>query len=132
MPDTGRSMLSKLKTGYVIHDSICVISRSRELADAYFTTTPHPVGLVSDEFRKNFFTLVVDIKALQVFLQSGSAGNDQQSGKAQQMQAILGLFNRFTVTMGMGKENEMTSSFEIRLADPSVNSLKLLSGFFMH
>jgi hypothetical protein len=130
--DTGHSMLGKLLTAYTIHDSICVISRSRDMTDGYFTTPPHTPGLLSDDFRNNYFTFVVDIKALQAFLQSTSTGNNQQPSKAQQMQAILGLFDRLTVTLGIRRENEMTSSFEIRLADPSVNSLKLFSGFFMH
>jgi len=134
MPDTGHSMLDKLKPAYTIHDSICVFSRSRDLTDGYFTTTPHTPGLLSDDFRNNYFTLVVDIKALLAFLQSASAGNsqNQQSGKAQQMQAVLGQFDRFTVTLGLRQGNQMTSSFEIKLADPSVNSLKMLSGFIMH
>lgn len=132
MPDTGRSMLGKLKTAYTIHDSICVFSRNRDLTDGYFTTTPHTPGLLSDDFRNNYFTLVVDIKAVLAFVQSASAGDSQQSGKVQQMQAILSQFDRFTLTLGFRHKNEMTSSFEIRLADPSVNSLKLFSGFFMH
>ena len=132
IPDTSRSMLNKLQTAYTIHDSICVISSSRTLTDAYFNTTPHKVDLVSDDFRNNFFTLVIDIKALQAFLQSMPAGNDAQSGKIQGMQALLGQFNRFTITMGMGKGNELTSSMEIKLSDPSVNSLKLLSTFLVH
>jgi hypothetical protein len=134
MPDTGRSILGKLQTAYTIHDSICVFSRSRDLTDAYFTTTPHTPGLLSDDFRNNYFTVVVDIKALLAFLQSASAGNNnnQRSAKAQQMKAVLGQFDRFTVTLGLRHGNEMTSSFEIKLADPSVNSLKMLSGFIMH
>ena len=132
IPDTGRSMLNKLQTAYTIRDSICVISSSRTLTDAYFNTTPHKVDLVSDDFRNNFFTLVVDIKALQAFLQSIPAGNDAQSGKIQGMQALLGQFNRFTITTGMGKGNELTSSIEIKLSDPSVNSLKMLSALLVH
>jgi Domain of unknown function (DUF4836) len=134
MPDTGKSILGKLKPAYTIHDSICVFSRSRHLTDGYFATTPHTPGLLSDDFRNNYFTLVVDIKALLAFLQSASAGNNQnqQSAKSQQMKAVLGQFDRFTITMGLRQGNEMTSSFEIKLADPSVNSLKMLSGFFMH
>jgi hypothetical protein len=90
--------------------------------------------LLSDDFRNNYFTVVVDIKALLAFLQSASAGNNnnQRSAKAQQMKAVLGQFDRFTVTLGLRHGNEMTSSFEIKLADPSVNSLKMLSGFIMH
>lgn len=132
MSDTGRSMLGKLKTSYAIHDSICVFSRSRDLADGYFTTTPHTPGLLSDDFRNNYLTLVIDIKAVLAFLQNSPKGNNQQPAKAQQMKAILGQFDRFTVTLGLRHGNEMTSSFEIRLTDPSVNSLKLFSGFFMH
>jgi len=132
MPDTGRSMLSKLKTAYTIHDSICVISRTSQLTDAWFTTPPHPVSLPSDDFRKNFFTAVVDIRALLAFLHSKSGANSQPSAKDQQMQAILGQFDRLIITIGHGQENQMTSAFDIRLADPSVNSLKMLSGFIMH
>jgi hypothetical protein len=134
MPDTGSSMLGKLKPAYTIHDSICVFSRSHNLTDGYFTTTPHTPGLLSDDFRNNYFTAVVDIKAVLAFLQSASAGNNQnqQSAKSQEMKAVLGQFDRFTVTLGLRHGNEMTSSFEIKLADPSVNSLKMLSGFIMH
>lgn len=132
MPDTGRSMLGKLKTVYTIHDSICVISRTRDLTEGYFTTTPHTPGLLSDDFRNNFFTLVWDIKAVKTFMQSGPASNNQQSAKAKHILALLGQFDRFTITLGLRNGNEMTSSLEIRLVDPSVNSLKLFSGFFMH
>jgi len=134
MPDTSKSILGKLKPAYTIHDSICVFSRSRHLTDGYFATTPHTPGLLSDDFRNNYFTLVIDIKALLAFLQSASAGNNQnqQSAKAQEMKAVLGQFDRFTITMGLRQGNDMTSSFEIKLADPSVNSLKMLSGFIMH
>ncbi len=132
MPDTGRSMLARLKTTYSIHDSFCVFSRSRDLTDGYFTTTPHTPGLLSDDFRDNYFTLVIDLRAVLPFLQNSPKGNNQQSAKAQQMKAVLAQFDRFTVTLGLRHGNEMTSSFEIRTADPAVNSLKLLSGFFMH
>ena len=121
-PSTG-GFLGKLKSDYTLRDNILVISANKQLTDGYFDNpNRRNTTLISDPVRDNPFSLAIDVKAVAAYLQGMSSGDP--SPKTQQLLHILNALDQVTFAGGGLKGTKVESYFELKMADPSENSLR--------
>lgn len=117
----GSDTTGKMKNAYTLKDNILVVGKTKELTDGYFSNTAtRNTDLINDRVRNNLFSLVVDIKAITAFIQS----EPTPSPKTQQALHFLGALDRVTFAGGGFHNGILESSFELKMADASENSLR--------
>jgi len=100
-----------------------VISANKQLTDGYFDNpNRRNTTLISDPVRDNPFSLAIDVKAVAAYLQGMSSGDP--SPKTQQLLHILNALDQVTFAGGGLKGTKVESYFELKMADPSENSLR--------
>jgi len=120
--DSAGNLLGKMKTAYTLKDNILVVGKTKELTDGYFSNSAtKSTDLVNERVRTNMFSLVVDVKAIIAFIQSGNAN---PTPKTQQALHFLNALDRLTYTAGGMQNGRLESYFELKMADASENSLR--------
>jgi|GEM_PF-730939 len=117
-------LLGKLKTAFTLQDNILVISRNKTLTDSYFSNKEkRNTDFVTQAMKDNPSSIYLDFRSVAAFLKSMSA---EPSEKDRQMIHILQSFDQLIFTIGALKDNKSESMVELKMTDPSENSLRSL------
>ena len=118
---TKMPLLSKLKAAYALQDNILVISSSKEKAEAYFN---HPdkrnTDFVPAPIKDHPFSILIDFRTVAGFIQHM---DKTPSKKNQQALHVLSALDQFTLAAGAVRDGRVTTYIELKMADPSQNSL---------
>ncbi|HVU58199.1 MAG TPA: DUF4836 family protein, partial [Puia sp.] len=121
--DSSGGMLDKMKAGFTLRDNTLVIGPKGK-TDAFFSTNNSAnLNLVTDLVRKNAFSIVLDIKTISALMKASDANPSQ---KTQQMMHFISALDRVTYAAGNYQNGQTEYYFEIKMTDPSENSLRSL------
>ena len=123
-PDTAHmAMMKKLMDKMVIRDNKLVISKSKEMAQSYFTTQDHRSTALFDD-SKGMQTAVIDLKACSAFILATMSDNP----KAMLAARIAEKLDKIQIDNGFLEGDNTVVTVQIITGDPSTNSLKTLVG----
>ena len=120
-----KSLLSMVKSTYTLKDNILVISGSKELTDAWFSNSgKRSTDFIPARVKDSPFSLFIDLKNVMGFLQGMSRG--EPSEKDKKIINALNKLDAFTLTGGAIRDGKVETYMELKMTDPSENSLRSL------
>lgn len=122
---TNIGMLDKMKIAYTSKDNILVLSTTKPNADAYFSNTDkRSTDFIPALVKDNPFSLLLDLKTVGNFVLSMSKSKDADKEKG--VRDALDMLDTFIIAGGSIEDGKVASTFELKLGNPSDNSLKSL------
>jgi hypothetical protein len=119
------SLMDKLKMAYTLKDNILVVSLSKQLTDAYFSNTDkRNTDFIPARMKDSPFSLFIDVKTLMGFLQGMNRG--EPSEKDKKIMNALNKLDAFILTGGAIQDGKVETYMELKMTDPSENSLRSL------